>query len=243
VGEGYDREFFDDVDRTSAPAAAIVAPLLVEAFAPASVIDVGCGRGAWLAAFARLGTSVSGCDGDYVDRGGLLIDGDRFRAVDLTDPPPLGRFDLALCLEVAEHLPAASADALVACLAAASPVVVFSAACPGQGGKDHLNEQWPSYWQAKFAEHGMARFDWLRERIWRDDRIAWWYRQNVAVYATAEATARHEVLRRADAVPPQPGLEVMRVALVDRVTQPTVTTAVRALGAALRRSLRSRTGR
>ena len=40
------------------------------------------------------------------------------------------RFDLALCLEVAEHLPAKAADAFVASLVELAPVVVFSAAMP-----------------------------------------------------------------------------------------------------------------
>jgi hypothetical protein len=60
-------------------------------------------------------------------------------------PRPLQwwRFDLALCLEVAEHLPAAAGDSLVRRLASVGARILFSAAIPGQGGRNHVNEKWP----------------------------------------------------------------------------------------------------
>jgi SAM-dependent methyltransferase len=238
----YDDGFFDGIDERSVPSAAIIVPRLVEAFAPSSVVDVGCGRGAWLAEFVRHGVEVSGYDGDYVKRSSLLIDPDRFVATDLRHPPDLGRFDLALCLEVGEHLPPGSADALVDALAAAAPVVVFSAAIPGQGGTDHVNEQWPGYWQEKFAAHGLDRYDGLRQRIGHDHRIAWWYRQNLAVYATPGAAARYEALPDVDRVPLGADIEVIHRATVHRLAHPGVRDALRSLRSAVVRSVRSRTG-
>lgn len=50
------------------------------------------------------------------------------------------RFDLVLCLEVAEHLPASAADTLVRSLTGLGNVIAFSAAIPFQGGANHVNE-------------------------------------------------------------------------------------------------------
>jgi 2-polyprenyl-3-methyl-5-hydroxy-6-metoxy-1,4-benzoquinol methylase len=55
-------------------------------------------------------------------------------------------FDLVVSLEVAEHLPASAADQFVNTLVKHGKKILFSAAIPGQGGQDHLNEQWPDYW-------------------------------------------------------------------------------------------------
>jgi len=187
----YDSAFFANVAGGSLESARVVAPLVAELVQPRSVVDVGCGVGTWLRAFVDLGvTDYLGLDGDYVNRADLKISADRFRAADLTDPPPLGRtFDLAVCLEVAEHLPGASADRFVGFLTAAAPVVLFSAALPGQGGTSHVNEQWPKYWCQRFEARGYVRLDPVRPRVWRDRRVEWWYQQNICLYATAAAVA------------------------------------------------------
>lgn len=105
---------------------------------PGKVVDVGCATGYWLAAFSSRGVgSVLGIDGDYVDWGSLRIDPASFVAHDLTHLPlPVeDRFDLALCMEVAEHLPPESATPLVAELVRLAPLVLFSAAIPDQGAR------------------------------------------------------------------------------------------------------------
>jgi hypothetical protein len=109
--------------------------------------------------------------------------------VDLTDPPTLERtFDLAVCLEVAEHLPESAADGLVDLLSSAAPVVLFSAAIPGQEGEDHINEQWPTYWATKFADRGFESVDVLRPLLWEDQRVDWYYRQNMMLYVRSDAS-------------------------------------------------------
>ena len=64
-----------------------------------------------------------------------------------------------------------------------APVVLFSAAIPGQGGVGHKNEQWPDYWANRFATHGYSVSGALRWRIWNDDRVENWYRQNLLLAA------------------------------------------------------------
>jgi SAM-dependent methyltransferase len=167
--------------------------------APArSVIDVGCGRGTWLAVFAEHGTAdIHGVDGDYVDRGGLEVSPERFRAHNLTEPLHVDRtFDLAVSLEVAEHLPGEAAPALVASLTRLAPVVVFSAAAPYQGGQNHVNEQWPAYWAEQFGRHDFLPVDCLRRRIWANSDVDWWYAQNAFLYVRRDRLEADPVLKR-----------------------------------------------
>jgi hypothetical protein len=91
---------------------------------------------------------------------------------------------------VAEHLNQNVADTFVDSLCRHSDVVLFSAAVPGQGGTHHVNEQWPSYWAARFSAREYECFDILRNRIWADERVDWWYRQNLLLFATGEAKAQ-----------------------------------------------------
>lgn len=180
----YSSRWFAGQVNTSEASAEIVAPIVVELLHPGSVVDVGCGLGGWAAAFAKHGgAEVMGVDGDYVDRSMLRIPPDRFKPHDLTKPLDLGRtFDLAISLEVAEHLPESVADQFVATLTSLAPVVMFSAAVPAQGGNNHVNEQWQSYWVGKFAARGYAAADPIRPRVWDNPRVEWWYRQNTLLY-------------------------------------------------------------
>lgn len=148
---------------------------------PQSVVDIGCGTGTWLSVFKTKGASkVLGVDGSNVDVAQLHIDLIEFRALDLTQPIRLGeKFDLAVCLEVAEHLPEASSDTLVDTLCHLSNTILFSAALPQQGGQNHINEQPFDYWREKFNQKGYVWKDVFRAVIWNDSRIDSWYRQNM----------------------------------------------------------------
>ncbi len=180
----YDCGFYAGHEAGSASSAARVVPLLIRALRPQSVLDVGCGTGVWLAAFAAEGVAdYLGLDGDYVESGTLRVPRERFRAHDLTKPFELGRrFDLALSLEVAEHLDAAVADQFVACLVRHSDKVCFSAAVPGQMGTHHVNCQPLSYWCRIFGNHGYGLRDCIRGNIWDDPRVEWWYAQNTVLF-------------------------------------------------------------
>ena len=175
-------------DPFAGPSARAAVPVIVEALRPSSVVDIGCGIGVWLAAFRDAGVvDLLGVDLEAV-RPHLVIDDRHFRAVDLRAPLDLGRkFDLAVSLEVAEHLPPSSAEQFIANLTRAADVVLFSAALPFQGGHGHLNEQWPTYWQALFAGHSYQLVDWFRPRFWSDEEIGVQYRQNAYVYVRSDS--------------------------------------------------------
>jgi hypothetical protein len=75
-----------------------------------------------------------------------------------------------------------------------APLIIFSAAVPGQGGVDHLNEQWPWYWKEIFARRNYVRFDPFRKRFWGEARVADYYQQNLFLFArigVAQALTRH----------------------------------------------------
>jgi SAM-dependent methyltransferase len=188
----YDDCFYAGQRSMSASSARVVVPIIRQIIDPHSVLDVGCGVGTWVSVWIAAGvTDAIGVDGDYVNRELLEIPAERFVSHDLTKSLDMGRrFDLVTCLEVAEHLPPASAPILVESLVRHADVIVFSAAVPGQTGTGHVNEQWPSYWAKYFAGAGFLPFDVFRDRIWNNERVEWWYRQNCLLFATEEAAMR-----------------------------------------------------
>ena len=196
----YDKQFYDDIRETSRHAARTIAPMLLALTGPVgSVIDIGCGNGIWLSVFRELGaTRTSGLDGDHVDRATLEIAQEDFTATDLSQPLPIGgRYDLAMTLEVVEHLPKDRAESMVDDLVALAPVVLFSAAVPGQGGEGHINEEWQHVWAERFARRGYRTLDPIRARIWRDPSISWWYQQNLLVFASEAVIAGNPKLAEA----------------------------------------------
>lgn len=165
----------------------------VQTIVPAhSVIDVGCARGTWLRQWQIHGVGdVTGVDGDYVDRSKLEIAPARFVACDLAVRFNLERqFDLAQSLEVAEHLPQVRAATFVSDLVAHAPVVLFSAAPPGQGGENHLNEQPGEYWRQLFLNHDYVAIDCLRPLLAKEANIPAWYRYNIMLYVRRDQLER-----------------------------------------------------
>ncbi|WP_051316175.1 methyltransferase domain-containing protein [Algoriphagus vanfongensis] len=171
----------EEIHNTSS--AKIILPLVLDLINPKSVLDVGCGIGTWLSVAKDSGIlDLLGVDGDYVDRALLskyLMESE-FESHDLTQPLELGRkYDLCICLEVAEHIPEYAANTLVDSLKKYSDVILFSAAIPGQGGQNHLNEKWPAYWAEKFSKNGYVFLDIIRPLIWNNSKVDFWYKQNI----------------------------------------------------------------
>jgi SAM-dependent methyltransferase len=193
----YDVEWFSRQMEGSLRSAQVVVPIVVDLVKPKCVVDVGCGVGTWLAVFKECGVeNIKGLDGDYVDRSLLRIPREDFHPVDLTQPFSLEQtFDLAVSLEVAEHLPQSSAIGFVESLVKLAPIILFSAAVPYQGGTDHLNEQWPEYWKQLFLKYNYKMFDPVRKLIFNDKRVEWWYRQNIFMFASSNIIEGNEILR------------------------------------------------
>ena len=189
----YSRDFYGWQRSGSYRSASRVVPLVRELLDVKSVCDVGCGIGTWLRCWRENGVEdVLGLDGDYVDREQLMIPAERFQPTDLRQPFRYERhFDLATSLEVAEHLPRDRAEGFVSDLTSLAPVILFSAAVPGQGGTDHINERWQNYWAELFDRNGFATFDVIRPKIWNDSDVEYWYRQNTLLFCNRNNIASY----------------------------------------------------
>ncbi len=232
----YSDAFFRYVADHADQSAQVILPIVRDVVAPASVVDYGCARGHWLRTWQELGArDVLGYDGTWVDPEALVIARDEFRAVDLGTPPAAPRrFDLAMSLEVAEHLPPASGPALVAALCAAAPAVLFSAAFPGQGGDGHVNERPLRYWTRLFADRGYATVDVERRAVRGDRRVAPWYRANVLLFVDEARLAELPAVARdcrvaPDDVPVLAPLGLRARALLLRPLPPAVVTRLSTL--------------
>jgi SAM-dependent methyltransferase len=232
MSTAYDKRFFEWVNLTARRSARALLPLVKEQVRSASVLDVGCGQGAWLAVWSELGLVEGyGLDGDHVDKDALLIPRERFQVVDLSKPWGVGRrFDMVQSLEVAEHLPSASAETFVKCLCMHGDVVLFSSAQPGQGGEGHVNECKPSYWAGLFAANGYRAYDSIRPLIVRQKLIDPWYRFNTLLFANAAGAARLGVTIRSSRSDEHADLDRggdllwhLRRALLRQLPEPAVT--------------------
>ena len=170
----YDLAFYELESQVARESAEVVLPWLFARHPQIwSVIDVGCGTGAWATQAGLLRRAAYGVDlGVPLDLTTCIyVDHDLTGGYDCVA-------DLAICLEVAEHLPAESAEPLVRGLAQAE-LVLFSAATPGQPGVGHINCQPHTYWHALFADHGMTPTYVGGEFT---DPVADFYRRNMYLY-------------------------------------------------------------
>lgn len=148
-----------------------------------SMIDYGCGTGTWLWVALGYGVSeVCGIDGAYVPENMLMIPKECFVVADLSKPYSVAKkYDLALSLEVAEHIPKAAAEILIDNICKSADVVLFSAAHPGQGGDEHVNEQPVSYWIERFKARHYIPIE-IRPFFKQDSDIETWYRENMVLF-------------------------------------------------------------
>ncbi len=204
----YNKEFFESEAESSIKSARGIVPYIIEAIHPSSVIDVGCGIGAWLREFQL--EDMLGVEGTWVNDKKLLVPKEKLVNHDLNKPLRLPRrYDIALCLEVGEHLPESSSKNLVKTLTDASNIVVFSAAIPHQGGNHHVNEQFPEYWCAFFRERGYVPVDYLREKIWYNMDVNFWYSQNTVFYVKKSVIADYPKLNAKYLQNPNPPLNII----------------------------------
>lgn len=179
----YEEDFYNWQAGASLQSARAILEYLFASYRPASLVDFGAGVGTWLTAARELGVGrVLGIEGSW-NRERVAGSGIEFRHQDLNEPVSLGeRFDMALSVEVAEHLLPERSEGFVRDLCAASDLVVFGAAMPHQGGNGHFNERLPSFWVGLFEAIGYACIDCIRPAFWLQPSVEPWYVQNTFVY-------------------------------------------------------------
>jgi 2-polyprenyl-3-methyl-5-hydroxy-6-metoxy-1,4-benzoquinol methylase len=111
----YDIRLLDEDSQGSLASARIFLAYLFKYWAPKSVIDFGCGLGTWLHACRELGTErLVGLDGDWVTEDRLIDRAIEFRPTNFQQGiVSTETFDLAISLEVVEHLPPDAADRFI----------------------------------------------------------------------------------------------------------------------------------
>jgi len=182
----YSSDFFRFHRNYSYDSAQVIVPLLLKNYDIDSVIDIGCGNGAWLKVFQENGIKqIYGYDysdlpvDEYFVEKSKLITGIDFSKKEVKVKE---RSDLVVCLELVEHLPKKNSKSFIRMLTECANVVLFSAAIPGQTGENHINEQLPGYWRSIFNSLGYIEIDFIKQLIWKNTRVAWWYRQNITLY-------------------------------------------------------------
>ncbi|MEG0109203.1 MAG: methyltransferase domain-containing protein, partial [Lachnospiraceae bacterium] len=190
----YNEFFYDENRYNSYMSAYHVFKKLLPILKPKSICDFGCGTGTWLYVAQKFGVEkVTGLDGNYVDRDLLMIDVDDFIPSDLRQPTLLNQsFDLAISLEVAEHIDAKYADIFIDNICSSSKVIIFSAAHPGQGGDEHVNEQPFSYWKHKFEVRGYTYIE-IRSLFELNQDICTWYRENIALFVKKDIAEQYNL--------------------------------------------------
>ena len=163
-----------------------------------SVLDVGCGRGLWLAVAADLGAAETlGIEGPWIKSETSYIALDRIVTRDLELGFDLNRsFDLVMSIEVGEHLSPAAAETFVTSLARHGDFILFSAAIPFQPGTGHINCQFPDYWARLFSKHDYHPVDFIRPEIWTDSAIHVWIRQNILAFVSLEFLLKNPWARK-----------------------------------------------
>jgi SAM-dependent methyltransferase len=175
-----------------------IVPFVMELINPKSVVDVGCGLGAWLSIFKKFGVEeILGIDDSLVDVNELNIKQEYFLYHNILEPLKFKRkFDLVVSLEVAEHLPVESAENFVDTLVSLGNAILFSAAVPYQPGTKHINCQWPNYWAKIFGENGYVVFDCFRMKFWQNKYVPWWYSQNMFLFVKQDCLHNYPFLEK-----------------------------------------------
>jgi SAM-dependent methyltransferase len=168
--QGYSETYYNGIESANSHAYQLLAETLAGLFQPRSAADVGCGSGGISAALRDSGVEkiypfdFSQASVDMTRKRGFT----NAQRLDLTQAENIpATADLCLCLEVAEHIPRKFERHLVSLLSRVAPVLIFTAAPPGQGGHLHVNLRSQDHWKQLFREQGMEHDDSAQEQMLR----------------------------------------------------------------------------
>jgi SAM-dependent methyltransferase len=134
-----------------------MAERLIADLGPKKVLDVGCALGIFVEALRMRGVEAEGIDGsEYAITHVHESMRPYCRLAQATDPLP-SRYDLIVCTEVIEHLPAGDADRVVELFCRHADQVLFSSSPFDFRDLSHFNVRPPDHWTLRFAAHGLYR--------------------------------------------------------------------------------------
>jgi 2-polyprenyl-3-methyl-5-hydroxy-6-metoxy-1,4-benzoquinol methylase len=185
----YNNRFFQNTVKFEADSSSSFVDVVFEYYSPKSVVDIGCGAGIYLFAFEKRGVkNVFGIDGSPYAKEEFFLDKSKLEIFDLAQKYNFkNKYDLCLCLEVAEHLREEDADTLVDTIIGSSDTVIFTAATPGQGPRSigHINEQAHEYWIKKFSDKNFLFLEEttkeMRDKM-KNKNVVWWIVNNLMLF-------------------------------------------------------------
>jgi len=189
----YDEGFYESLKIQRIRDVIAISRSIILDLQPATAVDIGCGAGELLEALRNAGVEVFGLENSKAGLSNcyrrklnvVKFNLEKDKLAEITT------FDIAVSMEVAEHLPKKVAERYVDLLTQLSSVIIFSAAPPGQGGSGHINEQSPSYWISKFARRGFVQMLELTQK-WRDDwecgGVDIYYHRNLMIFHREKAS-------------------------------------------------------
>lgn len=182
----YDEKYYRKHEKGSYCSAIHILEYLQTFLSIHSIIDFGCGMGTWGRAALDLDMKINdflGIDQHKYDESYMAIAQKNYMTYDLRKSFNINRkYDLAISVEVAEHIPSIYSDIFVKNICLHSDVILFSAALPFQGGSGHINEQTCSYWINKFKQNDYIAIDCVRPKFWDNENIEVWYKNNCLLF-------------------------------------------------------------
>lgn len=155
------------------------------------IADFGCGPGWYTWFLRRCGYDVNGYDGNpnvETMSAKMFNDGFYCQQADLTEELETDTpFDMVLCLEVGEHIPAEYEDTLIGNIVRnAGRYVLLSWAVPSQKGDGHVNSHTNKYVIEKMRAHGFT-FNSIVSSYLRANASLWWFRETLMFFQRTDS--------------------------------------------------------
>jgi len=135
-----------------------------------NIIDIGCGNGSYVKKFLDSNFECIGYDGNPITP--EITDG-LCKVMDLSKPTNLGKYDLAISLEVGEHIPKQYEQIFIDNVCSSSNNIIISWAVEGQGGYGHVNCQNNDYIIAEFNRRGYRYDENISKKLRENSTLPW----------------------------------------------------------------------
>lgn len=131
---------------------------IVKKYRPKTAVDIGCAFGLLTEALVDRGVDAVGFDiSEFAISQAREDMRDRLKVHPITEPIPLRdekRYDLAICIEVLEHLPPEQTEIAIKNLCACADRIIFSSTPDDFDEPTHFNVRATEEWLGLFAQQG-----------------------------------------------------------------------------------------